>query len=89
MIIAEPISPELVLVCPELRERALAQLPPLPWEAFAPRRAEVALARRAPAVPALHEAMTYALTLLVPLGALALGSLLVTLCLTLLAGVSR
>ena len=25
---AQPLSPELVLVCPELRERALAQLPP-------------------------------------------------------------
>lgn len=28
MGLADPISPELALVCPELRERALAQLPP-------------------------------------------------------------
>ncbi len=27
--VAQPLSPELVLVCPELREHALAQLPPL------------------------------------------------------------
>lgn len=29
---AEPISPELVLVCPELREQALAEQPQLPWQ---------------------------------------------------------
>ena len=28
----EPISPELVLVCPELREEALATQPPAAWE---------------------------------------------------------
>jgi hypothetical protein len=33
----DPISPELVLVCPELREQALARLPVLPWEAAAAR----------------------------------------------------
>ena len=32
--VAQPLSPELVLVCPELRERALAQLPPLDPDAL-------------------------------------------------------
>ena len=31
---AEPISPELALVCPELRSRALAALPDPTWEAL-------------------------------------------------------
>lgn len=30
----EPISPELVLVCPELRERAMAELPDVTWDSF-------------------------------------------------------
>jgi hypothetical protein len=30
-IVVEQISPELVLVCPELREGALAALPDMPW----------------------------------------------------------
>ena len=30
----EPISPELVLVCPELREQALAALPDFTWHAL-------------------------------------------------------
>jgi hypothetical protein len=34
---AGQISPELVLVCPELAERARAALPDRPWEAFLPR----------------------------------------------------
>jgi hypothetical protein len=33
---ASQISPELVLVCPELAERARAALPDRPWEAFLP-----------------------------------------------------
>src|SRR5688500_15369813 len=32
--VAQPLSPELVLVCPELRERALEQLPPLDPDAL-------------------------------------------------------
>jgi hypothetical protein len=39
-MVAEPISPELVLVCPELREQVLAQpetvVPPAPSELLAP-----------------------------------------------------
>src|SRR5947208_12791709 len=30
----EPVSPELVLVCPQLRLLALSALPDRPWEAF-------------------------------------------------------
>jgi hypothetical protein len=36
----EPLSPELVLVCPQLRPKALAALPDRPWEAFLPVRSE-------------------------------------------------
>jgi hypothetical protein len=36
----EPLSPELVLVCPQLRLKALAALPDRPWEAFLPPRSE-------------------------------------------------
>ena len=32
--VAQPLSPELVLVCPELRERALTQLPPIDPDAL-------------------------------------------------------
>jgi hypothetical protein len=32
--VVEPISPELVLVCPELRKRAIASLPDAGWRAF-------------------------------------------------------
>ena len=37
---AEPLSPELVLVCPQLRLEALIALPDRPWEAFLPPRSE-------------------------------------------------
>lgn len=37
---AEPLSPELVLVSPHLRQEALAALPERPWEAFLPLRSE-------------------------------------------------
>ena len=37
MAAAAPISPELVLVCPDLAERARAALPDRPWEVFLPR----------------------------------------------------
>ena len=45
---AEPISPELVLVSPELAAMARAALPDRPWEAFLP-AADKALALRMPA----------------------------------------
>jgi hypothetical protein len=32
--VVEPISPELALVCPELRKRAIASLPDVAWRAF-------------------------------------------------------
>ena len=37
MATAADISPELVLVCPELAEQARAALPDRPWETFVPR----------------------------------------------------
>jgi hypothetical protein len=37
---ASEISPELVLVCPELAARARAAMPDRPWEVFVPRRVE-------------------------------------------------
>ena len=83
MVSADPVSPELALVCPELRERALAALPPLPWEAYG-RRTEY------DQVPGrVVEALFHVAGLAVPLVVLALCSLLVTLGLTLLAGAVR
>ena len=38
---ASQISPELVLVCPELGARARAAMPDRPWEAFLPRLREL------------------------------------------------
>ena len=40
MIPASQISPELVLVCPELGAQARAAMPDRPWEAFVPRPRE-------------------------------------------------
>jgi hypothetical protein len=33
-VLLEPISPELVLVCPELRQQAIAVLPDFAWQTF-------------------------------------------------------
>jgi len=35
-VAVEPLSPELALVCGELRAVAIGRLPELPWRAFAP-----------------------------------------------------
>ena len=84
MVLSEPLSPELVLVCPELRERALAALPPLPWEALPARKAETV-----PATRPLWGALFYATGLVAPLLMLGLGSLLLAVALTLVAGAIR
>ena len=42
---AEPISPELALVCPELRAEAIAALPEQLWFASPPKRAENPIGR--------------------------------------------
>jgi hypothetical protein len=44
-MVGEPISPELALVCPELRAKAIAALPEQPWFASRPKRSENPLAR--------------------------------------------
>ena|ERR1700753_2928750 len=43
-MVAEQISPELALVCPELRAKAIAALPEQPWFAVRPERAEARIA---------------------------------------------
>ena len=48
---AEPISPELALVSPELAAAARAALPDRPWEAFLPTADVAALLRRPSALP--------------------------------------
>ena len=88
----EPLSPELVLVCPELREQALAAAPPLPWERFATRRADAprptyagaqgVAARRGLA----RELLLYVSGLAAPLVLIAMVVALLTLALTALAG---
>lgn len=83
----EPLSPELALVCPELRARAIAALPELPWLAVRGRGAErlEAAVQFAPAVPVLGDAVEYVLTLVGQLGVAAAGVVLITLVLTMLA----
>ena len=63
--VAHTISPELVLVCPELREQALSLLPAVdPDELFAVRpRAAAADTARAPLPVALAAYLTEALVL--------------------------
>jgi hypothetical protein len=66
----EPISPELVLVCPELRQQAIALLPDFTWQTF------IAQAR-ARAVPQAPERIVGALRLRAVLrGAVEMASLL-------------
>jgi hypothetical protein len=86
VVLDEPISPELALVCPDLRERAIAALPDLEFWA-------VVRAVRVPApvpVPVPQSRRAAVLVrqglgaLLVPLAALAFCSML-TLVLTLVA----
>ncbi len=70
------LSPELVLVSPELAARARAELPDRPWEAFAPPRPAVPLAppRAAPAAQGSRrlERLVAAFPLLLLLGFVAL-----------------
>jgi hypothetical protein len=51
VVAAAQISPELVLVCPELAEQARAALPDQPWEAFLPRPASSPLGQAQIAAP--------------------------------------
>ncbi len=89
---AEPLSPELALVCPELRARAIAALPELPWleeRRSAPDEHAEAEddAVRAPLASICREATTYALARAGQLGIAAVGVVLLTVALTILAAV--
>ncbi len=91
----EPISPERALVCPELRQQAIADMPDFTWEVFvaqararvvpqAPERTAGVLARDA------RQAAVEMITLVVPfaIGAFVLVTL-VTLAMTLIANAIR
>jgi len=87
----ELISPELVLVCPELRERAIAALPDAAWQALVP---EVQLrVAPAPVEPTawtvLRQAAAHLDGLLLPLVAIPCAVFFVTLVLTLIADATR
>ena len=87
---AEPFSPELALICPELRARAIAALPELPWLAVrrsaADEHAEVKdTAMLAPLTSIYREAVTHALAIAGQLGVAAAGVVLMTLVLTIVA----
>jgi hypothetical protein len=91
----EPISPELALVCPELRQQAIAALPDFTWQVFvakaraqvvpqAPERTAGVLAREA------RQAAVEMFTLLVPFASAAFVCVtLVTLAMTLIADALR
>jgi len=90
----EPISPELALVCPELRQQAIADLPDFTWQVFvAQTRARVV--PQAPdstaGVPArARQAAVEMITLVVPFASFAFISVtLITLAMTLIADAIR
>jgi hypothetical protein len=90
--LAEPLSPELVLVCPELREHALAAAPPLPWETLGTWRADrvrplgagAQNVRRFP--HRARDALLYVGGIAIPLVIIGIVVSLLTLVLTALAG---
>jgi hypothetical protein len=89
-VLAEPISPELVLVCPELRERALAALPELPWPAPTVKtREQVPAPAEVPTWLLAWEITAYLAGSLVPFVVAMAGSVLVTLALTIVADATR
>jgi hypothetical protein len=91
-VAVEPISPELVLVCPELREQAIAALPDYEWQIFvAEARARMVLppAQLPGAVTRLRAGAALVFeALVVPLVGLAI-LILATSALTLVADLTR
>jgi hypothetical protein len=91
----EPISPELALVCPELRQQAIADLPDFTWEVFVAQ----ARARVVPQAPErtvgvlaceVRQAVVEMITPVVPLAIVAFMCVtLVTLAMTLIADAIR
>jgi hypothetical protein len=88
-----PLSPELVLVCPELREQALAELPDPEWAAIVAQVRARAKVAASPPLPRHRRTLGALRAYLVdvaamPLLAIAAGTL-VTLALTLVADALR
>ena len=86
------ISPELVLVCPELREQAIALLPDVGWQSFVARaRAQSYAHAAAPvAAPRLEPLTTAALLALARWMVISfVGVTLLTLAMTLVANAVR
>jgi hypothetical protein len=91
-VAVEPISPELVLVCPKLRERAIATLPDYEWQIFvADARVRMVLrpAQPAGALGRLREGAAFVFeALVVPVVGVAI-LILATSTLTLVADLTR
>lgn len=87
-VAADVISPELALVCPELRQRALRQLPELPWQSLGHVRVRPLAA--VAAQPTLSRQLAVGVVHLLVLAVVTLlGAGAVTLVLTLVADATR
>ncbi len=86
----EPLSPELVLVCPELREQALAATVDPVWELVVRARVQAAHEPSSRSSPRLYRGVAayLAQTMVVPLVAVTL-TLTLTLLLTAIANALR
>jgi hypothetical protein len=74
LLLDEPLSPELALVCPELAERARAALPEPGWLAPVVRIEPKPLPAGAPRLPALLFALLAVFMTVTPLALLVLGT---------------
>jgi hypothetical protein len=84
----EPISPELALVCPELRARALAALPPFP-PSHARARSAIRFVPVEAEGPAARDVVAYVIALATQLGTIGAGVVALTLALTAVATLLR
>ena len=85
-VVLEPISPEIVLVCPELRQRAIAALRDFGSEALVAQ----ARARAVPQAPETFAEARPMLPLMLPLGLVWFVCVtLATLAMTLIANATR
>src|SRR5206468_3364142 len=91
--LAEPISPELALVCPELRERALAALADPTWETLLAQAQARARAEHLPANASVRARLgwgvAYLYGLLWPIALATLVAVLATGMLTVVADATR
>jgi hypothetical protein len=89
-VLMEPSSPELCLVCPELRERALAELPDFALYCLPPGGAPVAELPRVVAIAPKSDFLpAWILRLVAPAAAAAASATVLTLALTLIADALR